>query len=60
MDIGKLQFMLADRRFLTADLLRKCSLNITEAVKSRNFRSCFPEMQWRRFHSVPRFQQHFS
>ena len=55
MDIGKLQFMLADRRYLTADLLRKCSLNITEAVKSRNFRSCFPEMQWRRFHFNPIF-----
>ena len=35
MDIGKLQFKLADRCYF--QLLRKCSLNITEAVKSRNF-----------------------
>ena len=35
MDIGKLQFKLADRCYF--QLPRKCSLNITEAVKSRNF-----------------------
>ena len=40
MDIGKLQFKLADRRYF--ELLRKCSLNITEAVKSRNFSFLLP------------------
>ena len=40
MDIGKLQFKLADRRYF--ELLRKCSLNITEVVKSRNFSFFLP------------------
>ena len=40
MDIGKLQFKLADRRYFES--LRKCSLNSTEAVKSRNFGFLLP------------------
>ena len=40
MDIGRLQFKLADRCYF--DLLRKCLLNITEAMKSRNFSFLFP------------------
>ena len=49
MDIGKLHYKQADRRYF--DSLRKCLLNITEAMKSRNFRSCFPEMQRKLSHS---------
>ena len=40
MDIAKLQLQLADRCYF--ELLRKCSLNITKAVKS-----CYPGMQWK-------------
>ena len=58
MDIGKLQFKLADRRYF--ELLRKCSLNITEAVKSRNFRTVTLKCNGDVFTPPPRFQQQFS
>ena len=50
MDIGKLQFKLADHRYF--ELLRKCSLNITEGWNLETSVSCYPEMQWRRFYSA--------
>ena len=53
MDIGKLQLKLADRFYF--ELLRKCSLNITKAVKS-----CYPGMQWKFLTPPPRFHQQFS
>ena len=40
MDIAKFQLKLADRCYF--ELLRKCSQNITKAVKS-----CYPGMQWK-------------
>ena len=49
MDIGRLQFKLADRCYF--DLLRKCLLNITEAMKSRNFSFLFPWNATEAFHS---------
>ena len=49
MDIGRLQFKLADRCYF--DLLRKCLLNITEAMKSRNFSFLFPWNATEAFHA---------
>ena len=50
MDIGRLQFKLADRCYF--DLLRKCLLYITtEAMKSRNFSFLFPWNATEAFHS---------
>ena len=53
MDIAKLQLKLADRCYF--ELLRKCSQNITKAVKS-----CYPGMQWKFLTPPPRFHQQFS
>ena len=53
MDIAKLQLKLADRCYF--ELLRKCSLNITKAVKS-----CYPGMQWKFLTPPPRFHKQFS
>ena len=54
MDIGKLQFKLADRCYF--ELLCKCSLNITECTQwiLETSVSCYPKMQWKLFHSAPK------